>query len=169
MRGAALLISAVVATPLLVALALPTDLFGSAPADRQWQAVAADIRVVDGETLALGERVVRLSGIAAPMRGETCRGADGAGFDCGGAATAVLMRLVDGRPVTCRIVGRDAFGRGLGQCEANGLDLGRTLVTGGYAVATGGAMRNAEMTARQGDRGLWANRGGLPQDWRGRE
>lgn len=169
MGRAALLISAAVATPLLVALGLPTNLFGSAPADRQWHADAADIRVVDGETLALRERVVRLSGIAAPARGDTCRRADGADFDCGGAATAVLMRLVDGRQVTCRIVGRDAFGRGLGQCEANGLDLGRTLVTGGFAVATGGAMRNAELTARQADRGLWANRGGLPQDWRGRE
>lgn len=169
MRGAALLISAAVATPLLVALGLPTNLFGSAPADSEWHAAAPDIRVIDGETLALRERVVRLAGIAAPMRGEGCQRADGQGFDCGGASAAVLMRLVDGRPVTCRITGRDAFGRGVGQCQANGLDLGRTLVTDGFAIATGGTMRHAEATARQGDRGLWANRGGVPQDWRGRE
>jgi endonuclease YncB( thermonuclease family) len=168
-RGAALLISAAVATPLLVALGLPTNLFGSAPADREWRAEATDIRVIDGETLALGERVVRLSGIAAPMRGDRCQQADGQSFDCGGASAAVLMRLVGGRTVTCRITGRDAFGRGVGQCEANGLDLGRTLVGGGFAVATGGAMRHAELTARQGDRGLWANRGGMPQDWRSRQ
>lgn len=169
MRGAALLLSAVVAVPLLLALALPTNLFGSAPTDRQWRAEAADIRIVDGETLALGEQVVRLAGMAAPMRGEICRRGDGETFDCGGASAAALMRLVTGRPVTCRITGRDAFGRGIGQCEAGGTDLGRTLVSGGYAVATGSAMRNAEAAARQHGNGLWANRSGTPQDWRSRE
>jgi len=169
MRGAALLISAVVAVPLLLALALPTNLFGSAPADRQWHADAADIRIVDGETLALGEQVVRLAGMAAPMRGEVCQRPNGDAFDCGGASAAALMRLIGSRPVTCRITGRDAFGRGIGQCEAGGTDLGRTLVGGGYAVATGSAMRSAEAAARQGGVGLWANRSGSPQDWRGRE
>jgi endonuclease YncB( thermonuclease family) len=169
MRGAALLISGALAAPLLVALALPSNLFGSGPADWQWHAEATDIRVVDGETLALGDRVVRLAGIAAPMRGEVCRRADGERFDCGGASAAALMRLVDGRPIHCRITGRDAFGRGVGQCDANGADLGRTLVTGGFAVATGSAMRSAEATARQGVRGLWANRAGAPMDWQGRE
>ncbi len=169
MRGAALLLSAVVAVPLLLALALPTNLFGSAPTDRQWRAEAGDVRIVDGETLALGEQVVRLSGMSAPMRGEVCRRADGESFDCGGASAAALMRLVVGRPVTCRIVGRDAFGRGIGHCEAGGTDLGRTLVGSGFAVATGSAMRNAETAARQGGSGLWANRSGSPQDWRSRE
>lgn len=169
MRGAALLISAAVATPLLIALGLPTNLFGSGPAQWQWHADAGDVRIVDGETLALGERVVRLSGMAAPMRGEACRPANGETFDCGSASAAALMRLVNGRPVTCRIVGRDAFGRGVGQCEANGVDLARTLVGGGFAIATGSTMRTAEATARSADRGLWANRAGLPQDWRGRE
>ncbi|MBR0651646.1 thermonuclease family protein [Roseomonas terrae] len=169
MRGAALLISAAVAVPLLVALGLPANLFGSGPADWHWQAEASDIRVVDGETLALGDRVVRLAGIAAPMRGEACRRADGERFDCGGASAAALMRLVDGRPVSCRITGRDAFGRGVGQCESNGTDLSRMLVGNGFAVATGSAMRSAEATARQGDRGLWASRTGAPMDWHGRE
>jgi endonuclease YncB( thermonuclease family) len=169
MRGAALLISAAVATPLLIALGLPSNLFGSGPANWQWHADATDIRIVDGETLALGERVVRLSGMAAPMRGETCRRANGETFDCGSASAAALMRSIGGRPVTCRITGRDAFGRGVGQCEANGADLARSLVGGGYAIGTVSAMRTTEAAARRADRGLWANRAGLPQDWHGRE
>lgn len=157
------------ATPLVIALGLPSNLFGSAPADRQWQADAPDIRIVDGETLTLGDRVVRLSGMAAPMRGEQCRRPDGAPFDCGGAAAAALTRLTAGRAISCRIVGRDGFGRGIGQCEANGTDLARTLVGDGFAVATGTALRTAEVSARQAERGLWAHRPGAPQDWRGRE
>lgn len=169
LRGAAILILTAVVTPLVVALGLPSSLFGSAPADRQWQADAPDIRIVDGETLALGDRIVRLSGMAAPMRGERCQRADGAAFDCGAAATAALTRLVAGRAVSCRIVGRDGFGRGIGQCEANGTDLAGSLVGDGFAVATGGALRASERAARAGDRGFWAHRAGAPQDWLGRE
>lgn len=169
MRGAALLLSSAVALPLVIALGLPSNLFGSAPADRQWAADAPDIRIVDGETLALGERVVRLSGIAAPTRGERCQRPDGQAFDCGGQATAALTRMVAGRAVSCRIVGRDGFGRGIGECEANGLDLGGRLVADGYAVATGSALRTAEHAARSAGRGLWAYGPGAPQEWHGRE
>lgn len=169
MNGTALLLSAAVAVPLLLAFALPTNLFGSAPAEREWRADAADIRVVDGETLALGEQVVRLSGMAAPMRGETCRRTTGESFDCGGASAAALTRLVSGHPVTCRITGRDAFGRGIGHCEAAGRDLAQGLVAGGFAAATGSAMRALETSARRGGAGLWANRSGIPQDWQNQE
>jgi endonuclease YncB( thermonuclease family) len=169
MRGAAVLLSTAILTPMVIALGLPSSLFGSAPADRQWQADAPDIRIVDGETLALGDRIVRLAGMAAPARGEPCRGADGAAFDCGAAATAALTRLVAGRAVSCRVVGRDGFGRGIGQCEAHGVDLAASLVGEGFAVATGGALRPREREARAGGRGLWAHRPGAPQDWLARE
>lgn len=169
MRGAALLLSAAIATPLVLAVALPSNLFGSAPTDRQWRAEASEIRIVDGETLGLGERVIRLAGIAAPARGEACRGRSGDAFDCGGAATAALTRLVTGRPVSCRIVGQDSFGRGLGECEAGGTDLGRSLVGGGFAVATAAELRGPEAAARDGGRGLWAHPAGAPAAWRNRD
>jgi endonuclease YncB( thermonuclease family) len=169
MRGAALLVSSAVALPLVIALGLPSNLFGSAPADRQWAADAPDIRIVDGETLALGERVVRLTGLSAPTRGDRCQRLDGQAFDCGGQATAALTRMVAGRAVSCRIVGRDGFGRGIGECEANGLDLGERLVEDGYAIATGSALRTAEVAARRAGRGLWAYGAGAPQEWRGRD
>ena len=169
MRGAAVLLSAAVATPLILAVALPSNLFGSAPSDRHWQAQPHDIRIVDGETLGLGDRVVRLAGIAAPARGEACQGRAGDAYDCGGAAAAALTRLVSGRPVTCRIVGRDGFGRGLGECEAAGTDLGRTLVGSGYAVATAAPLRAAQDAARAGAQGLWASPAGAPASWRNRD
>lgn len=164
-----MLLSAAVAAPLLLAIALPSNLFGSAPADREWQADRAAIRIVDGETLSLGDRVVRLSGIAAPTRGEACRTRAGEAFDCGGAAAAALTRLVEGRDVTCRIVGRDGFGRGLGQCAAAGADINRALVRGGFAVASSGALRGEEMRAREAAQGLWSHGTGAPAAWRVRD
>jgi endonuclease YncB( thermonuclease family) len=153
---------------MVLAVALPSNLFGSAPNDRNWRAEAHAIRIVDGETIGLGERIVRLEGLAAPGRGEACRLASGEAFDCGGAAAAALTRLVAGRPVACRIVGQDGFGRGLGQCDAAGADLNRIMVGTGFAIATGGALRGSEAAARQTAQGLWANAAGAPATWRSR-
>jgi endonuclease YncB( thermonuclease family) len=169
MRGAAVLLSAAIAAPVMLAIALPSNLFGSAPADREWQADRATIRIVDGETLGLGDRIVRLSGIAAPARGEACRTRAGEAFDCGSAATAALTRLVQGRDITCRIVGRDGFGRGLGQCSAGGAEINRALVRGGFAVAESTALRGEEAAARQAAQGLWAHGTGAPATWRTRD
>ncbi len=168
-RGAALLIMAAIATPLVLAVGLPSNLFGSAPSGREWRAEGSEIRIVDGETIGLGDRIVRLAGIAAPSRGEVCRAASGSTFDCGGAAAAALTRLVAGRDVACRIVGQDGFGRGLGQCDVAGADINRALVTGGYAIATTSTLRPTETAARQGSRGLWANGAGAPPEWRSRD
>jgi cytochrome c oxidase assembly protein Cox11 len=39
----------------LSGIGLPTDLMGSAPREQDWSALAAEVRVVDGDTLRLGE------------------------------------------------------------------------------------------------------------------
>nr|WP_245211401.1 thermonuclease family protein [Neoroseomonas oryzicola] len=168
-RGAALLLSAAIALPVIAAVAVPSNLFGSAPTSREWRAEAHAIRIVDGETIGLGDKIVRLAGVAAPTRGEDCRGRAGEVFDCGAASAAALMRLVSGRPVTCRIVGQDGFGRGLGQCDAAGADLNRSLVRGGFAIASNGALRSDESLARDAAQGLWANGAGAPSTWRLRD
>lgn len=169
MRGAALLLSALVAVPLVLAVGLPSDLFGSGTNDRQWRADDSAIRIVDGETIGLGDKIVRLAGIAAPARGDACRSASGEAFDCGAAAAAALTRLVAGRSVTCRIVGQDGFGRGLGQCDAAGADLNRAQVVGGFAIASSNTLRGQESAARQGAQGLWAHGSGAPAAWRVRD
>jgi len=160
---------AAVATPFVVAVVLPSNLFGSAPSDRQWHAPGAAVRIVDGETIGLGDRIVRLVGVAAPARGDACRSGSGQGFDCGAAATAALTRLVAGRDVTCRIVGQDGFGRGLGDCDAAGAALNKTLVGQGFARATSDALRSDEASARSAARGLWAHGAGAPPGWQARD
>lgn len=144
-------------TTLVLAIGLPTNLFGSAPREQEWSAGFADIRIIDGETLRLGDRVLRLANLDAPERGQNCRDAGGARFDCGDAAAAALARLIGGRDVVCRMSGRDSFGRGLGTCRAGGLELNAGLVAGGYAAADGAGLRPMEREARSASRGLWAD------------
>jgi endonuclease YncB( thermonuclease family) len=139
----------------------------SAPADRV-AAAASDIAVVDGSTLRLAQHVVRLLGIETPGRGQTCQSAAPA-FDCGAASTAALAALVHARPVTCDIRDSDSMGRPLAICTADGAELNRALVAGGWARVGGAAnlasakaeeLRNAENLARTEHRGLWARNAG---------
>jgi endonuclease YncB( thermonuclease family) len=150
-------------------LGLPPALMGSAPREQDWSALAAEVRVVDGDTLQLGDRMLRLSGIDAPERGRNC--ADGGrAFDCGAAAAEALSRLVNGRSVLCRVHGRDRFGRGLGVCTAGGAELNEGLVAAGWAIAEDGdaPMRAMEAQARQSGRGLWARSFTRPEEWQRR-
>lgn len=154
---------------LAVAIGSPSNLLGSAPREQSWSALAGDVTVVDGETLRLGDRTLRLSGLKAPDRGEICRRADGRAFDCGAAAADALARLVAGQALSCQVRGRDAFGRGLARCDAGAADVNAALVAGGFALAYGSMrpdLRSQEQEARAASRGLWS--AGLPDGWRAR-
>ena len=165
--GSGLGVACAVLAALVLGFGLPSNLFGSAPADRAITAEAAQIRVFDGETLGLGDRIIRLSGIAAPARGEAC-GSDAARSDCGAAAAGRLAALLHGQDVTCRIEGHDAFRRGLGRCIAGGRDVNAAMVEQGFAVASISVLRPLEMAARDGRQGLWADASLIPAEWRRR-
>ena len=165
--GSGLGVACAVIAALFLGFGLPSNLFGSAPADRPITAEAEQIRVFDGETLGLGDRIIRLSGIAAPARGEAC-GVDTARADCGAAAGAALARRVQGQTLTCRIEGQVGFRRGLGRCTAGGRDVNAAMVESGYALASVSVLRPLEVAARDGRQGLWADASQMPADWRRR-
>jgi len=148
---------------------LPSDMLHSpAPVSGQVAAEPAAVRVVDGDTLRIGEATVRLMGLDAPERGQTCRRADGTTFDCGAAATDTLAGLVREKRVDCRLRGADRYGRSLGVCEAGGRELNSALVAAGFAVARRelAPLVVLEAEARAARRGLWATVFDLPEAWR---
>lgn len=142
---------------------LPAELFGRAPAMTGTIAVpAAQVAVVDGQTLRLGEAVVRLQGLSAPPRGTACLRPDNSRFDCGAAASEALAALLRGQAVTCRLYGRDSAGFQQGLCEAAGREVNRGMVAAGWARARGetphfaaASFGDEEGRARAAHRGLW--------------
>ena len=124
-------------------------------------------RVIDGDTVEIAGRTIRLAGLDAPEIGQTCRsGADS--YPCGERARDALRRMADGADLVCRVEGRDRYGRNLGACEAGGQDVGARLVSAGLAVAYG-AYEREEATARARSVGLWAGPFETPADWRRRQ
>lgn len=126
----------------------------------QLDAPPAEVSVVDGATLKLRDRVVRLLGVDPPRRGATCQASDGAAFDCAAAATEALAALVWQVPVICRIHGQDELGRSYAVCEASHTELNRAQVAAGWARAEGAlpGLKGEEARARAERRGLWASR-----------
>lgn len=165
--GSGLLGACLILSAFFLGFGLPSNLFGSAPSERSVAAPAAEIRVFDGETLGLGDRIIRLSGIAAPARGEHC-GSEPEQHDCGATATAKLAALLLGQDVECRIEGYDGFRRGLGRCIAGGRDINAAMVETGFALASGAGLRPLEAAARDGRQGLWIDATAMPADWRRR-
>ena len=130
------------------------------------QRFAGNAVAVDGDSLVMEGRRVRLRGLDAPELGQVChRGA--IAYRCGQEARTALRSLIAGQTITCQGSGRDRFERVLARCEARGEDVGSVLVRRGLAVSFG-AYESEESEARQARRGLWAGPFETPQAWRRR-
>jgi endonuclease YncB( thermonuclease family) len=146
------------AVTILVAASLfvrSSDAPARAPASSRLSASAASLAVVDGDTLRLGDQVVRLAGIAAPARGSVCHAAGQGDMDCGVAAANALESLVRGSGVDCTIHGHDDEGRPVANCIAGGMLLSEALVRNGWARANTADLREPETTAKAAGRGIW--------------
>lgn len=106
-------------------------ILGSARAET----VTGPARLVDGDTLDIRGRVVRLFGIDAPETRQTCQLYSGRSYACGVRATEVMQELIAGRQVRCTGDEQDHYGRLIAQCTVDGMDLNREMVRRGWAVA----------------------------------
>ncbi len=122
-------------------------------------------RVIDGDSLVVNGREVRLKGIDAPEGRQTCRRND-ATWACGEEARRHLTGLISNRQVRCGGAESDQHGRLLGTCEVAGRSLNAAMVEDGYAVSYGGTYQREEARARGERRGLWSGEFERPRDWR---
>lgn len=98
-------------------------------------AVALDgsrLRVIDGDTVALGSERIRLAAIDAPeLQHPRCPAEQRLAL----TARDRLAALVKGRDVQIRRQGRDRYGRTLATLSVGGRDIGTVLVSEGLAIA----------------------------------
>jgi endonuclease YncB( thermonuclease family) len=139
-------------------------------------ATAQQVGVIDGDTLDLAGERIRLVGIDAPEGNQICQ-RNGRQWACGDDAAAALVELVkNADEVHCDVLGHDRWGRGLGVCFADGLELNRAMVLQGWALAyypkrgaVPGPQYDAEqLEAEQAQRGLWSGSFIEPWAWRAR-
>ncbi len=121
-------------------------------------------RIVDGDTLDLDGRRIRLAGIDAPELQQTCGTPAGADWACGAEAREALRTLAAGS-IDCEPSGTDRYGRTLATCRRAGRDVAAALVDAGLALGNERYSRE-EDAARASGRGIWQGRFVAPADWR---
>lgn len=152
-----------------------------------------DVLAVDGDTLMIGDTLVRLWGIDAPELSQTCRKFDGhyvlwlilvgewVDSACGRDARDYLHGLVRGKEVLCLPVSDNRYGRDVRQCYVDrpdemrrfDLDLAQEMVHAGWALNyrqySDGRYSKYERFARLSNVGMWHGHGyrfDAPWEWR---
>lgn len=90
--------------------------------------------VVDGDTIEIHGERIRFHGIDAPESWQLCM-RNGEKWRCGQAASFALADLIGRGTVRCELDGRGSWGRLIGRCFHDDLDLNGWMVSEGWAMA----------------------------------
>lgn len=135
--------------------------------------VASDmVRVVDGDTLDIGNTRFRLHGIDAPEAGQTCMAAGGGAWPCGKEAIRKIEQMLIHGQVACEPKGRDLYGRTIAICMVEGRNINAEMVSSGFAWAFrrySDDYVGLEGEARRGHVGVWQANTETPWDFRAKK
>ena len=126
-------------------------------------------RIVDGDTIWIGESKIRLHGIDAPEARQECLRGDGTAYHCGQASTNALRALVGSQPVRCEGNTIDRYKRLIAVCYAGSINLNAEVVRQGWALTYRRYSKDyvsVEMEAQEARRGIWAGSFEAPWKWR---
>ena len=129
---------------------------------------ADDLKIIDGDTIALNGEKIRFSGIDSPELKQTCMNGDQKIF-CGMFARMLLVKKIGNKIPKCISKGKDAYKRTLAECFINGESLSSFLVRSGYAFAYRKYSKKfikEEEFARKNKLGMWSMKFQYPWDFR---
>jgi endonuclease YncB( thermonuclease family) len=133
--------------------------------------LAGPATVVDGDTLEIDGKRIRLFGIDAPETSQVCY-REGEPWACGEASADWLRRQIGNNPLSCTGAEVDIYGRLLAVCTLDGIDLNRAMVAEGWAIAFrlySDRYVADEARARGGKLGLWTSNFVSPEEHRAAE
>lgn len=126
-------------------------------------------RLIDGDTIEIGNQRIRLSGIDTPEPAQRCYDDRDKEYRCGKRASDELNRLIRGRPVVCTGSERGEHGRLIAECTAGDTSLNREMVRLGWAVAYeeySDKYVSEALEASKAGRGIWRGTFMKPHDFR---
>ena len=138
-----------------------------------FQTFAADLsgkaRVIDGDTIELSGERVRLHGIDAPERRQTCVDGNGNSYPCGERATEALREIIGTDSVRCDGDKQDRYHRLIGTCYVGNINVNAEMVLRGWAFAYVRYSKDyigQESRAMDNHAGMWGGEFIMPWDWR---
>ena len=124
--------------------------------------------VIDGDTLKINNIIYRIYGIDAPEKNQTCSTRN-YNWACGLVATNELIKLVAGEEIICKKISKDRYNRIIAKCFVNRIDIGKTMVNSGWALAYRQYSLdyiNQEERAKSMKLGIWSSKFIAPWKWR---
>ena len=156
--------------PLVIALLLLAS-----PASAE--SVVGHVSVIDGDTIQINGKNIRLLDIDAPEGGQYCfkklQSLNEGAWPCGLQAALALSDWIGEQLVACDLMNKEATTfqvLWLAQCDAAGQDLATWVAANGWGVpnvdCTCSAVRDAAHNARAAQLNIWTSAFTLPWDWR---
>lgn len=109
---------------------------------------------MDGDTIEIHGKRIRLSGFDTPERGATC-----GAVNVYQKAAFALSDFIGERTVSCDVAGTDRYDRLVATCSAGGTDLGDYIVQEGWGrdwpQYSHGKYADEERSARAAKVGIW--------------
>ena len=127
-----------------------------------------DIYVTDGDSIFIGKREIRLSGIDAPEYHQTCYDAAHREYACGIRSREYLIKLA-GPDLRCDKITTDRYHREIADCYSQGKNINQEMVAAGWAVAYTRYTKDyaeAEKSARRRKAGIWQGKFMQPEFYR---
>jgi endonuclease YncB( thermonuclease family) len=126
------------------------------------------VRVVDGDTVSMRGRRLRLAGIDAPERAQTCT-RDGKTWNCGERSSEALANWIGERILICLGSAIDKYGRPVVRCTVGGVDVAAWSTGNGWSLAGpigSTEYKQYEDQARRMRQGIWSGEFIPPWEWR---
>ncbi len=137
-------------------------------------------RIIDGDTLSINAKKIRLAGIDAPEIKQQCKkpllkisGIIGFQFNkdykCGVTAKIKLKDKINISKIKCISLSKDRYKRFLATCYKDKINLNKWMVRNGYAVAYRRYSKDYvsdENYAKENKLGIWEGSFMRPEKWR---
>ncbi len=134
-------------------------------------------KIIDGDTIKISSKKIRLHGIDAPEKKQTCKKpyitisffSITKSYLCGQVSTNKLTKKINNQIIKCKIKDVDRYNRLIGECYKRNENLNSWLVSNGYAVAYRKYSKkyiSDEMNAKNNKLGIWQGNFEMPWDFR---
>ena len=134
-------------------------------------------KVVDGDTIKINSKKIRLYGIDAPEKKQKCKKiyltisfmSFTKDYMCGEVSTQRLIKKINKQKLNCNILDVDRYKRLIGECFKRNINLNSWMVSNGYAVAYRKYSKkyvSDEINAKNNKLGIWQGKFEMPWDYR---